>query len=632
MPHRLPVAVRRAAWVRFGSAIGLVAVAAGLTWLIDPIRDRTPFMLFFAAVVITAVTSGVGPAALAIASSCLIVTADLLDPSGWVQQRDLVNNLGFIAVCAVIVALAERAQRHARVERAQREWLDVTLRSIGDGVIVTNAKAEVLAMNSVAEDMTGWSEAEGIGQPVDKVFAIENQFTRAPVENPIDRVVREGRIVGLANHTVLVRRDGKETPIDDSGAPILSEDGRVVGTVLVFRDITERYASEKERSALLERERQARTEAETANRTKDEFLAVLSHELRTPLNAIRGWAQLLLGGNTDARRAAEVIDRNAVRQAKLIDDVLDVSRIVSGNLNFERYYVDIGRVIDAAIESIRPFAEKKKLQLDAEGIRHGPVLGDEYRLQQVLENLLSNAVKFTPQGGAVTVSLEREGLEYVIAVRDTGEGISPAFLPHVFERFRQEDARVSRRHGGLGLGLTIVTHLVTMHGGSVKAQSDGPGLGSTFSVRLPALSEAISIESRSPRPSQTLHLSGIRVLVVDDDADSLELMRQLLAGAGADVSTSRSAGEALSRLSDFAAQVLVADIAMPNEDGFSLLLHVRERGYGMPAIAVTAFSSAEERLRALEAGFAEHVSKPVDANELLLVVGRAAIASEALHD
>jgi PAS domain S-box-containing protein len=626
MPARLPVAHVRPVWLRYAAAVLPLALAALLTWAATPIVERTPFMFFYAAVAIAAYFGGIGPGVLATLVTLPIVELGLRGPA---DQVALLNDVGFVAVCAVIGWLALRATGGMRRERAQREWCEVTLRSVGDAVIVTDAEGRVLTLNRAAEELTGWGESEALEQPIAKVFEIVNEDTRAAVENPVDRVCREGRVVGLANHTVLLARDGRETPIDDSGAPIWSEDGRVAGAVLVFRDISDRRDAERQRAALHEGERAARAEAQAANRAKDEFLAVLSHELRTPLNAILGWSQLVRSGTlpAEAMRGIEVIERNARRQARLIDDVLDVSRIVSGTLSLESAPVDVAQVVEAAVDTVRPLLEAKGLSFAVRGDCGGPVLGDAHRLQQVVWNLLSNAVKFTPSGGRIEVVMAREAPLCSISVRDTGIGVAPDFLPHVFQQFRQEEAGSARRFGGLGLGLTIVRHLVEMHGGTVSATSSGRGCGATFTVRLPLSGEAAAAGAARDRAAgerPAPRLAGVRVLAVDDEPDARGFTAEVLGRAGAEVRVAGSAAEALVMLKEFAADVILADVEMPGGDGYELLRRARESGHRMPAIAVTAHSSAADRVRVLAAGFRQHVPKPVEAAELLLVVASAA--------
>jgi PAS domain S-box-containing protein len=423
--------------------------------------------------------------------------------------------------------------------RKQSDWLRVTLSSIGDAVITTDVEGRVTFMNRVAESLTGWAEAESMGHSLTDILQILNEQSRQPVENPALRTLDSGPIMKLANHTVLVAKDGTECPIDDSTAPIRNEQGEVVGAVLVFRDISERKRLELDREQLLAAAQAAQKEAEQANQLKDEFLATASHELRTPLTAVVGWSRMLRTGKLDAEnsaRALEAIERNATLQTKLIDDLLDVSRIITGKLTLDRRPIEVAHVVCDAVNTVRPAADAKNIAIetsfDAEA---GPVLGDANRLQQVMWNLLSNAVKFTPKNGRIEVALQRVNSEIEVSVGDSGEGISGEFLPYVFDRFRQGDGKTTRLHSGLGLGLAIVRQLVELHGGTVDAHSDGPGRGATFKLRLPVLSINSVPGSKSAASESTLtrarvkaalnlecppRLEGLRVLVVDDDADT----------------------------------------------------------------------------------------------------------------
>ncbi len=395
-------------------------------------------------------------------------------------------------------------------------------------------------------------------------------------------------------------------------------------------EMVRREGAQREAEELLRRAQQARAEAEAANRTKDEFLATVSHELRTPLNAMLGWVHLLQTGQLDAATRShglDVLARNTRTQARLIDDLLDVSRISAGKLGIEPRPIEPGPVVEAALEVARPAAQGKGITLDVRlDPAAGPISGDAVRLQQVVWNLLSNAVKFTPRGGRIEVRLERAGSFAELIVRDDGQGISPDFLPHVFERFRQADSSSTRAHGGLGLGLAIVRHLVELHGGEVLAHSDGPGRGATFRVCLPLLPEG-----RRPLPSDgaiTLpagnDLAGLRVLVVDDEADARQMLDLVLARAGAEVTGVASAAEALEVLEGLRPHVVVSDVCMPGEDGYSLIRRIRalpaERGGLVPAVAVTARARGEERRAALAAGFQMHAGKPIDPRELVSIV------------
>jgi PAS domain S-box-containing protein len=401
--------------------------------------------------------------------------------------------------------------------------------------------------------------------------------------------------------------------------------GVFLGAVCTVTDVTERRR-------LLERERAARMEAEAANRLKDEFLATLSHELRTPLNAIVGWAAVLRGRSLDPemRRAVDTIDRNARAQSQLIEDILDVSRIVTGKLVLSVEPVDMVTAVGAALETLRPSAEARQIRVDVRlDPSLPPVAGDAGRLQQVVWNLLSNSVKFTPAGGTVTVSADLRGAHVVLEVRDTGAGIAGDFLPHVFERFRQADASTTRAQRGLGLGLAIVRHVVELHGGSVEAESQGLGHGATFRVRLPAHRPERSARPAPPRaadpsPRPAVRLDGRRVLLVDDDADTLTLLATVLRESGAETLAEVSADGALESFLASPPDVLVTDIGLPGQDGFALLAAIRqlpaELGGDVPAIALTAYARPEDKQRALRSGFALHLAKPVDPAALLAAI------------
>jgi signal transduction histidine kinase len=397
-------------------------------------------------------------------------------------------------------------------------------------------------------------------------------------------------------------------------------------------EIVERMRAEREREALLEREKVLRAEAEELSRLKDEFLATMSHELRTPLNAIFGWITLCRTRRLDPptqERALETIERNARAQKRLIEDLLDVSRIVTGKVALELAMVDPRRVIQAALLTMQPAAHAKNIKLvPLLDTSAGTLRGDFARLQQVVCNLLSNAIKFTSPGGQVEIVLAQRNGEAEITVRDSGQGIKPEFLPYVFDRFRQEDGSISRRHGGLGLGLAIVRHLVELHGGTAEATSEGEGLGATFTVRFPV--RITHQLTRQPEPPQipiaalSARLTGVHVLVVDDDPSTRELMTSILQGYGARVTVAGSGPAALTKLFEQKPQVLLADLGMPEMDGYALIEQVRALDPGLggrtPAIAVTAYASAQDRLRALQAGYQNHVAKPVEPEELAAVI------------
>jgi CheY-like chemotaxis protein len=395
----------------------------------------------------------------------------------------------------------------------------------------------------------------------------------------------------------------------------------------------------------------AREAAEAADRAKDEFLAVLSHELRTPLNAVYGWAKMLQTGqildSAMVARAQDAIVRNADVQTQLIDDLLDLSRITSGKMRMETRPVRIAAVVQDALDAVRPAAEAKGIGIEAILERDlPPVIGDPARLQQVAWNLLINAVKFTPAGGEVRVDLRRDDSHVIVVVSDNGPGIASDMLPHVFERFRQGDSSSTRPHGGLGLGLALVEHLVDLHGGTVAAHSEGEGRGATFTVRLP-MAPADGTAERARRawapapavvhpPTDVARLDGVRVLVVDDDPESLALADAILTGSGAGVRTCQSAAAAFDLVKSWRPDVLVADIEMPAEDGYSLIRNVRAlaagEGGSTPAIALTAYGRAQDRVRALAAGFNMHVPKPVDPGEITAIVASLAGSREPSAD
>jgi PAS domain S-box-containing protein len=664
-----------------------------------------------------------------------------------------------------LITVSSSYQQALLAEQEQRQWLSTTLTSIGDAVIVTDGDGQITLINNVAESITGWRMAEGLGHPLPEIFRIINEATRTEVESPVTKVLQFGQVVGLTNHTLLIARDGREIPIDDSAAPIKDPEGNIIGVVLVFRDITERKQAHAElieseerlhraiaespfptiihdeddrilivsrgwthfsgytqediptitqwteraygkkqaymkdyidrlleinetvangewpvrakdgreriweffttplgksasgRRLLLsiaidvtarkqgEEEREGLLlEANEANRLRDEFLATASHELRTPLTAVVGWSRLLRTGKLDPEnreRALEAIERNANQQTKLIEDLLDISRIITGKLAIQSAPIEMAPVINDSVNTVRPAADAKNVTIQTRiDSQAGPVLGDANRLQQVVWNLLSNAVKFTPQGGQVVVALRSIDSHIEITVRDTGDGIGPEFLPYVFDRFRQADGKTTRQHGGLGLGLAIVRHLVELHGGTVKAQSEGEGRGSIFSFQLPLLgigssprgeSSSAAVAPQDDTTSEKLSLEcppkldGVRVLIVDDDHDTRQMLNAVLSQCEAEVITAASASEALREIELQKPDVLVSDLGMPGRDGYELIKKVREMeseraAKATPALALTAYAKAEDRVRALASGYQVHLSKPVEPAEFVLVV------------
>jgi len=449
--------------------------------------------------------------------------------------------------------------------------------------------------------------------------------------------------VGKDANVFVTRGDGSGATelhhVDFVYQPVTDANGAVTGIFVHGIDMTDSRRIEQEREQLLASERSARSEAERASHMKDEFLATLSHELRTPLNAIYGWSQILRTGTCDADEMAsglETIERNARVQTQIIEDLLDMSRIISGKIRLDVRRIDVATVVKAAIETVRPAADAKGIRLHAMfDTGAGNVMGDPNRLQQVFWNLLSNAIKFTPKAGRVTICSQRVDSQLEVNVTDTGEGIRPDFLPHVFDRFRQSDASTTRRHGGLGLGLAIVKQLVELHGGSARVRSEGLGHGTTFTVALPPtilksdLTESPTDDGEARRTTASTAivtaecaatLAGKRVLVVDDEPDARALVQRLLEDCDAIVLTASSAAEALRMVVEHRPDILVSDIGMPGEDGFALIRSVRalgpERGGNILAIALTAYARREDRVRVMMAGFQMHIAKPVEPAEL----------------
>jgi PAS domain S-box-containing protein len=507
-----------------------------------------------------------------------------------------------------------------------------------------------MSWNQAAERILGYTAAEIVGKPISTLMPPEHYEDMARI---LERIRRGERVEHF--ETQRLTKSGRVIDVSLSISPIRVADGTIIGASKSARDITERKRAEAERERLFAAAQASRAEAETANRMKDDFLATLSHELRTPLNAIVGWAKILRSGRADAEKMEEglsAIDRNSQAQTQIIEDLLDISRIISGNLRLDVQRLYLPEIIEAALAAVVPAANAKEIRihkvLDSLA---GPVTGDAARLQQIVWNLVANAVKFTPKGGQVQVLLERVNSHLEISVIDTGIGIKPEFLPHVFDRFRQADASTTRRHGGLGLGLAIVKQLVEMHGGSIRAKSPGEGRGATFTLMLPITAvhaERTEPPKASPRQSvatasfcQDGALTGLKVLVVDDEPDARQLLHRALADCQAQVAVAASAAEALAAIERFRPDVIVCDIGMPEEDGYDLIRQVRANPStkGIPAAALTAFARPEDRKRSLLAGFQTHVAKPVDPAELTAVVaslvfrtGRSDGTKEGSHE
>ncbi|MDD5198607.1 MAG: PAS domain S-box protein [Terrimicrobiaceae bacterium] len=526
--------------------------------------------------------------------------------------------------------------------------------SSDDAIIGKDLEGIITSWNSGAERIFGYTAQQIIGTSIMRLVPRDRQAE----EHEILARIRNGERLQHFE-TIRLARDGRPLDVSLTISPIKNLAGHVVGASKVARDITGRKKVEaelkkalekteeasRERLRLLDSEREARAQAERASRMKDEFLATLSHELRTPLNAVLGWAALLQQGQfqgEDLKQGLATIERNARVQAQIIEDLLDMSRIISGKVRLDvQQQIDLPAILNDSIDTVRASAEAKGVRLQAVVDPFaGPISGDPNRLQQIFWNVLNNAIKFTPKGGRVHILLERVNSHVEISVLDTGEGIAPEFLPYVFDRFQQADASTTRRHGGLGLGLAIVKQLVELHGGSVRVKSGGIGQGAAFVIQLPLVAVQPEPEKdrlhpravrRETEPLPAVSLANVRVLVVDDETDARELMKRLLEMAGATVSTAGSAAEAMESILKSKPDVLVCDIGMPKEDGYSLIRRIRELeksgGNVLPAVALTAYARSEDRTKAIQLGFQNHLAKPVEPDELLAVVSRLSSSS-----
>jgi PAS domain S-box-containing protein len=524
---------------------------------------------------------------------------------------------------ATINALLRMRRAEERARQLAQQW-QATFDAIRDGVAVLNTAGTVLQCNEAFLRIFGRAGTEVAGTTVTQLWGARPS---TEPEQPFMRLLLSCR---RETGTMSFRDRWYDVTAD----PVVDEEAALIGCVHIVHDVTERQHAEEERASLLAAEQAARAEAEAANRAKDEFLATVSHELRAPLTAMLGWTRMLRSrmlDETASQHALETIERNVAIQTRLIEDLLDVSRIITGRLRLDVRAVDLNAIIREALDAVLPAAEAKAIHVEAVlEPAAARFLGDPARLQQVVWNLVSNAVKFTATGGRVEVRLEIDGTEARITVTDTGQGISPEFLPHVFERFRQAESSSGRVHGGLGLGLAIVRHLVELHGGTVRAASSGIGRGSTFSVTLPCRAMEPAAPSAPARTPALPTLEGIRVLVVDDDADARDLLGMVLTQARADVVTVASSREALALLEEAPPDVIVSDIGLPEENGYDLIRRVRalaaKNGGEIPAIALTGHARTEDQGRALAAGYQVHVAKPVEPAALISaiasVVGR----------
>ncbi len=515
-----------------------------------------------------------------------------------------------LILLAAFVSLLNRSLSARQVAmitmHQQRELFRTTLASIGDAVITTDNQGKVTFLNSVAEGMTGWTDKEAKGQPLEAVFHIINEESRLPAENPALRALREGKVVGLANHTVLVARDGSERSIDDSAAPIRTEHNTVAGVVLVFRDISERLRSEK---SLRE-----------ADRLKDEYLAMLAHELRNPLAPIRNSLQIMkqpAATSEMVHRARDMAERQVQHMARLLDDLLDVSRISRGRIELRSQAVDVASLVQRTVEAVSPLIEERRHELTV-SVFPGPmqIQGDPTRLEQILTNLLNNAAKYTKPGGKIWLSIERDGGEILLRVRDNGIGISPEMLPRIFDLFVQAQRREDRTQGGVGIGLTLVRKLVELHHGKVEAASAGLDQGTEFLVRLPGLASTPNVkpEGKHDGGDSAAKIVARRILVVDDNTDAAETLGLLLRLTGHDVRVAFEGQTAISTAREFLPELIFLDIGMPGMDGYEVARRLRREVElrGVVLVALTGWGQEEDRRRSQEAGFNHHLVKPVE--------------------
>lgn len=535
---------------------------------------------------------------------------------------------------AVITDITARKHAEEAANTAYRQ-LSFHVERSPLAVVEWDSDFRVSRWSESAERLFGWKAEEVIGKHVNEWRFV---FT-----DDVDAVAlvtnrqREGVEVQGVQRNRNYTREGRILFCEWYNSVLHDDRGKLVSVLSLVLDVTARQSAEEERAASLLRERDARRHAEEADRLKDEFLATLSHELRTPLTSILGWASMIRNGEVEgqnATRAIETIERNARSQARLIDDLLDVSRIITGNLRLDLHPLNLAPIVEAALDALRPTADVKGIRLQ---IRFFPVeclvKGDPNRLRQVIWNLLSNAIKFTLRGGSVNIELSCVESTARLTVSDTGEGISAEFLPYVFDRFRQAEGSISRKQGGLGLGLAVVRHLVELHGGTISAESDGLGKGSVFTVDLPLAQERRDparaeerrreVERRRSR-KVAIRLDGLHVLVVEDDDDSRKLLGTMLKRYGARVTSTKNAKEALSVFDGELPDLMISDIGMPDEDGYELIRKLRsappDRGGLVPAIALTGYASRKDRDRALAAGYHQHMAKPVEQADMIAAI------------
>lgn len=570
-------------------------------------------------------------------AAALLLAAAVATLFGVLQASLTLRLVPFVLTCVAVFVMMRLAQSIRTNEDRANAHLAAIVHSTDDAIVSKDLNGIIQNCNPACERLFGYSVEELVGKPVTILIPPELRDEEPRI---LERLRRGERIEHF--ETVRMTKDGRRLDVSLTISPVRNSRGEIIGVSKIARDITETKAATRrlaaleaerqvaaaDRERLLESERTARAESERANRIKDDFVAVVSHELRTPLNAILGWTDVLLQGRPDAQmvRGLEVIRRNTQVQAQLIGDLLDISRVVSGKLLLDVRSLDLVGVIEAAIETVQHAADARGVKIEKHlGTKAAVTIGDPARLQQVVWNLLSNAIKFTPSGGRIDVDMRRVGSRMEVAVADDGMGIEPEMLDRIFDRFHQQHGPTTRRHGGLGLGLAIVRHLVELHGGEVWAQSRGPDQGATFTVSLPLVVADLTYgtgggpDAGVPIDQHTLQ--DIRVLVVEDEADNRDLIRRMLEAHGAQVFTAATASEAIAQASNQRPDILVSDIGLPDVDGYELIRRIRrleaEGLDSIPAVALTAFARSEDRTRALRAGYQAHIAKPVEPAELI---------------
>jgi PAS domain S-box-containing protein len=741
----------------YGLAFLALVAAVLLRWLLSPLIGLDlPLVTLFAAVAIAVWIGGYRPAVIVATLGYLACAYLFIEPRnnfGLSEPRHVVGLVAYLFTCCVIIGLGE-AMRHAKMQAdVQREAFRVTIASMGDAVITTDNQSRITSLNRVAESVTGWTRDEARGRQLDDVFRIIDEKARSSVTNPVDRAIRQGTIVGLANHTLLIRKDGTEKPIDDRAAPIRDSDNQVIGCVLIFRDITDRRRLEKENAERLaaarflasivessedvivaktlegviqtwnaaaermfeysadeaigkhisliipenrldeEREILARlhagqriehfetvrrkkggdpihisltvspikdeagnvvgaskiarditdrkeaeekiyhllAELKQADRRKDEFLALLAHELRGPLAPLRNLLEVMKRSDVSSGRLQQyrdTMERQLSQLVRLVDDLIDVSRITRDKLELRKEEVELASIVRQSIEACRPIAESMQHQIDVSLPKeHIYLLGDPVRLVQIFSNLISNSCKYTETGGRIELDAERQGSDVVVTVKDTGMGIPPDQLGRIFDMFTQIGQPVKKAEGGLGIGLALSKRLVEMHEGVIEANSEGPGKGSQFIVRLPILIDTSGVKPLTGQAAPTaaeINLSPLRILVVDDNTDSVESLYLLLEATGNRPFTALDGEQALEEAERVRPDVILLDIGLPRLNGYEVCRRLRREPWGQNIliIALTGWGQETDRKKAKEAGFDEHMTKPLDFNSLMRLLAQ----------